>query len=110
MSTFSILDYRPFNGLVHDGSLCKCPKGTVLVLAPTNDFFVCTECLAEYPFAIVAKIGAPTVIKARQSGMSLAGQAGLIDGSARGQAIAWYYKEGTRLTFKTKTFDVQEPE
>ena len=104
-------EYRPFVGLVHDGSCCKCPPETVLVIGATSDHFVCSECLAKYPMAIVSMVGAPTVIKAKDKGLSLAAQSALIDGSARSQAIAWYYKQGSKLRFRnSQTFEVDPPE
>ena len=110
MSIASEQDPRPFQGLTHNGDKCKCPATTLVVIGPTFDNFVCTECLVEYDYGVVTKIGAPTIIKARASGMSLAAQSALIDGSARSQAIAWYYKEGTVVKFRNKMFNIYEPE
>ena len=110
MSIANEQDPRPFKGLSHNGDKCKCPKTTLVVIGPSHDVFVCTECLTEYDYGIVTMIGGPTIIKARESGMSLAAQSALIDGSARSQAIAWYYKEGSEIRFRHKNFNVKEPE
>lgn len=110
MSVASEQDPRPFKGLTHNGDKCACPQETLVVIGASHDVFVCSECLAEYDYAVVNKIGGPTIIKAKEKGLSLAAQSSLIDGSARAQAIAWYHKEGTKIQFKHKTFDIYEPE
>ena len=110
MSIASEQSYKPFPGLMHNGDKCKCPKTTLVVISASYDSFICSECLFEYDYGIVTKIGGPTVIKARDKGLSLAAQSALIDGSARAQAVAWYYPEGTELRFRQKTFDAKLPE